>query len=285
MKTNSSHGQSRYWEVALFVGSLLFFSFLSPSVINAQDVSQTPSKPMAIQTDDLLRSQGKLLSEGYNLSPVGVFGVKTYRLEEVALPQPVEFGRGKRRQKLDSVLRLTITGESFSPGVYKIWIDDNELSNVDYHPQRLSVIIFDRSVLEQMATLAVTYESQPAQPKIVLPERLSLPGQVLNALLAREENYTVSIRRVPATLALHGKPGVQIVITKDEPFEIRNLAPVLRIGDREFTLSEFAPRDLHTVIFTLTSEEFADLKDGDKLRLKEDGAGRTVGRIRKEPRR
>lgn len=282
--------RSRAWHrrvAPLFVG-LLFFGPPPPSKVNAQESPQTPPKPVSIQMDDLFRSRGKLLSEGYNLSPVGAFGLKSYRLEEVALPQPLELGRGRLRRKHDSVLRLTITGDSFPPGVYKIWVGDNGFSDVDYHPQKLSVLIFDRAALEQMATLAVTNESQPEprREKIFLPERLNLPAEVANSLTAPEEGYAVSVRRVAAAPELRGRPGVQIVVRRDEPFEVGNAGPVLRVGDRKFTLSQFAPRDLHTVIFTLTAEEFAALKDGEKLRLKDGGvvaSERTVGRLRKEP--
>jgi hypothetical protein len=127
---------------------------------------------------DLMKSRGKLLGEGRNTTPVGPLKLTKYRVEELTLPQTIRVELGGRSIQVDKAWRVTVLG-SFQvralPPV--IWIDDFPLGNgAENEPlSEISVITFDRSLLREGATIALSYgESKDA--RIELPEKLSLPG-------------------------------------------------------------------------------------------------------------
>ncbi len=72
--------------------------------------------------------------------------------------------------------------------------------------------------------------------------------------------------------AIHTEPGaqnIQIELHSDAAFPVRGELAVLQIGDKEFTLSGYPPDgSTHTIIFTLTTEEFAQLHNGDRVLFK-----------------
>lgn len=63
--------------------------------------------------------------------------------------------------------------------------------------------------------------------------------------------------------------SVQIELYSSSGFPARNEIAVLEIGGKEFLISQYPPNgDTRTLIFTLTSEEFAKLRDGDRVVFK-----------------
>lgn len=73
--------------------------------------------------------------------------------------------------------------------------------------------------------------------------------------------------------------GVEIAITSTTGF-LQSDLPVLRIGDEEFTISRY-PEDgsPNTLIFTLTADDFARTKTGDKVTFQ---YGRGEGRNQRD---
>jgi hypothetical protein len=72
--------------------------------------------------------------------------------------------------------------------------------------------------------------------------------------------------------AIHTESGgknIKIELHSDEAFPARSELAVLQIGDKEFTRSQY-PRDgsTKTIIFTLTTEEFAQLHNGERVLFK-----------------
>ena len=71
-----------------------------------------------------------MIAEGTNRVPEGNYRLKSYRVEEISFAQPTEVEVGGRRQTVQRVFRITITGERFPvralPAV--VWIDDTRLS-------------------------------------------------------------------------------------------------------------------------------------------------------------
>jgi hypothetical protein len=62
---------------------------------------------------------------------------------------------------------------------------------------------------------------------------------------------------------------VQIELYSSAPFEPKGELPVLSIGGRDFLVSGYGPNgDLHTIYFTLTAEEFRQLKDDDAVTVR-----------------
>jgi len=75
----------------------------------------------------------------------------------------------------------------------------------------------------------------------------------------------VSIRRVASSDALGGQPGIEIELFSDDEFPVRDQILVLQVGAWQFFLSRYLNGDLHTVVFTLTGEDFAELACGDPV--------------------
>ena len=87
---------------------------------------------------------------------------------------------------------------------------------------------------------------------------LSLLGLQALATAQPEVNVIKSMKTVGSE--------VELQLTSSRSFGVRNALAVLRIGTQEFTKSR-SPEDgsLNTLIFTLTSDEFARLAPGDRV--------------------
>jgi hypothetical protein len=270
-----------FWAVAV----LLLLAVFLPRTAQAQPARGPASKLEQLPVEDLLRAPGKVLTEGHNSVPVGALKVKAYRLEEVKLPAPLELDLGHGRESVESVLRLSVSGESFLPGAYTIWIDSTPLDGVSYSPTELSVIVISPLVLEHGAALSVTYDSKPGHPAgTTLPEALEVPARLQRLRPPGTPWKVLSIRRVPSAPELHGQPGIQIAISGDRPFEIRDAMLIMRIGEHAFDLSSVPDGGRRTVVFTLTLQQFAELKNGDRVTLGYGSAERHgwgVGRLDK----
>jgi hypothetical protein len=69
--------------------------------------------------------------------------------------------------------------------------------------------------------------------------------------------------------ALDGTAGVEVELYSSDEFTVRDQALVLRIGKTDFVLSRYSDDgDIHTLIFTLTPEEFDQLSTGDPISVR-----------------
>jgi hypothetical protein len=261
--------------------ALLLLAVLLPHAAQAQPARAPAARLEQLPVEDLLRAPGKSLTEGHNNVPAGALKVRTYRLEEVKLPGPVELELGNGRERVESVLRLSVTGEAFLPGAYTIWIDSTPLGGVSYSPTELSVIIISPLVLEHGASLSVTYDSKLGDPaRTTLPETLEVPARFQRVRPPGSPWKVSSIRRVPRAAELHDQPGIRIAITGDRPFEIRDAMLIMRIGEQEFDLGDInADGERRTVVFTLTPEQFGRLKSGDQITLGYGSGARHAWRV------
>ncbi len=76
------------------------------------------------------------------------------------------------------------------------------------------------------------------------------------------------IRNVSSSVAVNNSPGVEIEVTSEKEFPVRGEMPILKIGAQEFALSRYPESgDTHTLIFTVTQEEFAGAVDGEPVTL------------------
>lgn len=76
----------------------------------------------------------------------------------------------------------------------------------------------------------------------------------------------MTIRTVVSAAALENQPGVEVVVNSAVPFPVRDELAVLRMGNQNFTLSRYPETgDTHTLVFTLTGEEFAQTTDGAQV--------------------
>lgn len=89
----------------------------------------------------------------------------------------------------------------------------------------------------------------------------AVPDQTCDAVMPDPGDAITRIERVARCPALGGSPGVEITLTSVREFPVLGELAVLRIGSRLFTLSRYASGDLHTLVFTLTLDEFDALDD------------------------
>ncbi len=93
------------------------------------------------------------------------------------------------------------------------------------------------------------------------------PGASVSASnQAIADGNTISVRTVASASALGNQPAVEIQITSDTPFPVRNELAILRIGSQAIAMSRYPDTgDTHTLIFTLTPEQFALANSGDEV--------------------
>ncbi|MBV8884163.1 MAG: hypothetical protein JO235_09225, partial [Chroococcidiopsidaceae cyanobacterium CP_BM_RX_35] len=107
---------------------------------------------------------------------------------------------------------------------------------------------------------------------------LSLPNpsyeQAQSTIFGPDESKTVvhrgrivSIRTGSAMPALLKQPGVEIEVFSEDGFPVRDAKRVLQIGKHQFFLDRFQNGDMHTLIFTLTNDEFAQIATGEPVRV------------------
>lgn len=275
---NNRHQWKSIW---IAIGLFLLAAWNTP-LTNAQQSSDSSGASGEISFNDLYRAPGELLVKGSNMTPIGPLKVKTYRLEEIKLPQPLQLNIQGRKERIVSAVRLTITGESFPPGNYTIWINDESLDNLSFQRTKLIAVIFDPTILENGASISISRDNaEDPTSRSTLPEQLQLPARLQSNRASNYSNAnTIRIRRIMSSSLQPGKPEVEISVTSDEVFPITNQTLVLQIGDQEIVgggLSPTGDGDLHTMSFTLTADQFGQLKDGDQIKVKY-GRGARSGR-------
>jgi hypothetical protein len=88
----------------------------------------------------------------------------------------------------------------------------------------------------------------------------------MQPMVFTDGNRVVRIQAVAASRALRNQPGVEIEVMSNQRFSARGELPVLRIGDRAFTLSRYpASGEQNRLIFTLTPEQFAPITSGEEM--------------------
>ena len=167
------------WGSGWMAGGLLLLLLIlgqMPLALAAQDSNQSGKEtPMA----ELLKLPGRVLAEGRSTKAVGPHKVATYRVEEVALPQPAQVEIRGQQVEVDKAYRITITGGPFAVRALPptIWIND---AIVGYGQENedlsaITVVTFDRSLLRDGATVSLSY-GKNKEDRTSLPEKLKLSG-------------------------------------------------------------------------------------------------------------
>ncbi len=95
------------------------------------------------------------------------------------------------------------------------------------------------------------------------------------AIPVREKTFTASItsiRSVASSAALGGARGVEIEVSSDRAFPIRNAILTLHVGDRSTSLSNHPDGDMTRAVFTLDADEFASIPDGSTASVRYGGS-------------
>lgn len=163
---------------------LLLLAVCGGGAARAQE-QQAGARPAAEQeftVTELLKLPGRVVGRGANETPRGQLKLRSYRVEEVALPRVAEVEvRGERRQ-VTKAFRLTITGTQFPvralPAV--VWVDDVAIGyGVESEDlTEITVVTYDESALKEGAALYVSYgDKENKEGRTELPEKLKLDAK------------------------------------------------------------------------------------------------------------
>jgi hypothetical protein len=121
-----------------------------------------------------MKAAGTLRGEGQNVKPTGRLGLKSYRVHELALAQPITVTVNGRSITTGKAWRLTVTGLSFAARAIPATIEIDgvaagiALESADQSELRL--VTFDPDALHQGAQVSVAY----GELRDALPETLNL---------------------------------------------------------------------------------------------------------------
>lgn len=253
-----------------------FLIFTASVTIGQELPAQVDHTPAGgnIPIEYLRRARGELLSKGKNSIPTGKLKVKTYRLEEIRLPEPIEVTSGISHLRIESALRLTVTLNTYLNENYSIWVGDDFYRAAPTRtvplPQdnELSVIVFGPMLQDDATIQVVTGTSCTTSDQLsILPERLRVPSRLRPPEKKEHfEGISLKIRRDTSSDATLDRPDVIVEITRPPRFDLsRNQIMVAQVGRQEFYAS---PRTPQTLELRMTAEQFARAKDGDLIRIK-----------------
>jgi hypothetical protein len=255
----------------------------------ARAEAQPSARPLSARLDDqvamkLRTAAGRLLSQSQSSSGRSASGSGesiTYRLEEVALPEPRELEINGRKENVGVAYRLTLTGgepgpQRGSPDVLRsiskfglIWVDDAALPVFSSGPQEIGTLIYDRSVLRDGAEISVS--NADGSQMYSLGERLKYQSNVqsptsnVKTKESEEGTQVVGIRSAVRVIGATRISLVQIELKTNRPFPPKDSALQLQIGKRFFLNELTGDHTGRTLTLTLPQEIFADLKQGAEI--------------------
>ena len=180
----ANNARRRGWKSILLTTSFLFLFSACATISFAQDAPAAAADTSATQevtVTDILRLPGRVLGEGQNTRTVGQHKVKTYRVEEVTLPQMKEVKIKGETRSVGRAFRLTIKGGPFPvramPPV--IWLDDTAIGyGIESEElDEITVITYDEAALAEGGTIYLSYgDKNNKEDRSALPEKLKLNG-------------------------------------------------------------------------------------------------------------
>lgn len=156
---------------------VLIASLILTAALRVDGQVRTTGTNDAAEMHQLHRMTGRVLAQGSNKEPTGELKLHSFVLEELNLPRPLRAEISGQSAETNRVWRLSVTGGPFvvraMPAL--IWIDDTLVGVGVESPDltRVSVIIFDRTLLREGATISVAYGEHDPQ-RTDLSEKLKL---------------------------------------------------------------------------------------------------------------
>jgi hypothetical protein len=164
---------------ALFAACLLL---LGASAALGQEATGGADAAEEFTVTDILKLPGVVVGRGANSTPRGLFKLRSYRVEEVALPRFTEARVRGERVAVNKAFRLTITGGPFPvralPPV--IWVDDVAVGyGVESEDlSEITAVTFDEALLRDGATISLSYgDKENKEGRTALPEKLKLDAK------------------------------------------------------------------------------------------------------------
>lgn len=123
---------------------------------------------------DLFGLKGTVIAKGSNTGPVGPYGVKTYRIEELTLARGTSVDVNGTTVKANTAWRVVIVGTAFQvrglPPIVSIDSTDLLPAQESSNLQEIAAITFDRALIHDNAVLALSYGAERTE----IPERVKL---------------------------------------------------------------------------------------------------------------
>ena len=128
-------------------------------------------------------------------------------------------------------------------------------------------LTFDQTASGAIYVANIRLSNQPVThgPEMDVADAVELMQQSEPPAPRVHAGVITSLQRLASVPQLRGAPGVEIEITSNQPFPVRDAMLTLRVGEKSFTLSHYVGGDWHHVVFSLTDAEFASLSSGDPM--------------------
>jgi hypothetical protein len=128
-------------------------------------------------------------------------------------------------------------------------------------------LTFDQTASGAIYVANIRLSNQPVThgPEMDVADAVELMQQSEAPAPRVHAGVITSLQRLASVPQLRGAPGVEIEITSNQPFPVRDAMLTLRVGEKSFTLSHYVGGDWHHVVFSLTDAEFASLSSGDPM--------------------
>ena len=137
----------------------------------------TPPQNKEVPVRELLKLQGKVISEAKSTRPTGDLKLTGYRVEELTLPRSLTVEVQGREQVVDKAWRVTVQGGPFPvramPAV--IWIDDQIVGNGIENEtlSQITAITFDSSLIREGGVVSISY-GENKEDRQTIAQRLQL---------------------------------------------------------------------------------------------------------------
>ena len=163
---------NRFLAMAIVVFPLLL---ASGTAAFAQRTTPPPNKEVPVR--ELLKLQGRVISEATSTRPTGDLKLTGYRVEEVRLPQSLTIEVQGREQVVEKAWRVTVQGGPFPvramPAV--IWIDDQIVGNgVENETlSQITAVTFDPSLIREGGVVSISYGDDKSA-RVRISQRLQI---------------------------------------------------------------------------------------------------------------
>lgn len=148
--------RSRFLAIAI-----VMLSLQAAAAFAALAQQNSPPTNREVPVKEILRLQGKVISEAKSASATGDLKLTGYRVDEVRLPQSLTVAVQGRQEVVDRAWRVTVQGGPFPvramPAV--IWVDD-QIVGIGIENETLSqvtAITFDSSLIREGSVVSISY--------------------------------------------------------------------------------------------------------------------------------
>ncbi len=126
---------------------------------------------------ELLKLQGRVVSEAKSARPTGDLKLTGYRVEEVRLPNSLTVDVQGRQTVVDRAWRITVQGGPFPVRAMPalIWIDDQIVGNGIENEtlSQVTAITFDSSLIREGGVVSISYGEEKSA-RVRFPQQLQL---------------------------------------------------------------------------------------------------------------